>query len=173
MENKKPSYFIEPATGAHSKLIDCLAIKAPLFKSDNNIAGVQGISISMENISFNQVLEKFIYACQEFKLALEPSKMILLIRQIMQSNNCKKQWDKETRLFDYGKVKFTFREAQCLHFFLNHYSAEKTANEIFISRKTVEFHLANIKQKLNCCDVKELTNLAIDYGFIDLMFMKF
>lgn len=170
---KMPTYFMEPSKGANNKLIDCLTVKAPFFRSNNAIAGVQGIGISLENTSFNQVLQRFIAACQKFNLALAPAKMIQVITQIVQTNNCKKQWDREGKLFDYGKVSFSIREAQCLHYFLNHYSAEKTSKEIFISKKTVEFHLANIKNKLGCSNAKELTNLAIDYGFIDLMFMKF
>lgn len=173
VKNKKPTYYIEPAQGANNILIDCLAIKAPLFRTNNQIAGMQCISISLDNIPFNQVLQKFIGACQTFKLALEPIKMIQIITQIMQTNNCKKQWDKPGKLFDYGKVRFTVREAQCLHYFLNHYTAEKTSQEICISKKTVEFHLANIKNKLGCFNAKEITNKAIDFGFIDLMFMKF
>lgn len=99
-------------------------------------------------------------------------KMMQIVTQIINTNNCKKQWDKERKLFDYGKVIFSLREAQCLHYFFNHYPAEKTFKEIFISKKTVEFHLAKIKQKLNCVDTSELTNLAIDHGFIDLMFIQ-
>lgn len=173
VKHKQSFYFIEPAKGANNKIIDCLAIKAPLYTEENTIAGIQGISISLENIPFNKVLEKFIDGSKKFNLELEPSKMIQIITQVIKTNNCKKQWDKESKLFDYGKICFSFREAQCLHYFFNHYSAEKTSREIFISKKTVEFHLANIKQKLNCFNTTELTNLAIDYGFIDLMFMPF
>ena len=170
---QKSFYFPEPVKGANNEITDCLTIKAPLFTEDNIIAGVQGLIISLENISFNKFMLKFIDAAKKFNLEIDPSKMIQIITQIININNCKKQWDKKSKLFDYGKVIFSFREAQCLHYFFNHYSAEKTSQEICISKKTVEFHLAKIKQKLNCFNTTEFTNLAIDYGFIDLMFMKF
>jgi DNA-binding CsgD family transcriptional regulator len=172
-KHKKSLYFIEPTLNAKNKLIDLLSIKAPLFGKGNSIIGIKGISIPIENPSFNRLLEKFIYGAQQFNLELEPLKVIQIITQIIQVNNCKKQWKNDSELFDYGKVKFSFREAQCLHYFFNNYSAEKTSKEIFRSKKTVEFHLAKIKQKLNCTNSIQLTNIAIDYGFINLMFMQF
>lgn len=80
---------------------------------------------------------------------------------------------KLTTTFDYGKVVFTYREAQCLHYFLHHYSAKKTGDKIYISQKTVEFHLAKIKCKLGCKESSQIIKLALQYGFIDLMFMQF
>ncbi|MBA3535033.1 MAG: helix-turn-helix transcriptional regulator [Tatlockia sp.] len=172
-KHKKSLYFIEPTLSAKNKLIDLLTIKAPLFGKVNSIIGIKGISIPIENPSFDCLLKKFINGAQQFHLKLDPLEVIQIITQIIQVNNCKQQWKKNCELFDYGKVKFTLREAQCLHYFFNHYSAEKTSKELFISKKTVESHLAKIKKKLNCINSIQLTNLAIDYGFINLMFMQF
>lgn len=83
------------------------------------------------------------------------------------------QYPGKEQFFDYGRVVFSYREAQCLHYFLHHYSAQKTSEKVFISKKTVEFHLSRIKEKLSCHDSSQITKLAVDYGFIDLLFMKF
>lgn len=58
-------------------------------------------------------------------------------------------------------------------FVLKHYLQGKTAKEIasltFVTSKAVEFHLANIKMKLNCYRRSEIYQVAIKEGLFELL----
>jgi trans-aconitate methyltransferase/DNA-binding CsgD family transcriptional regulator len=72
--------------------------------------------------------------------------------------------------YQFDHLSFTKKEA----FVLKHFLQGKTAKEIAIlstiTAKTVEFHLARIKEKLNCYRRSEIYQSAINYGFINLIF---
>lgn len=69
-----------------------------------------------------------------------------------------------------GQVKFTHREIDVLKHYLKGNSAKEIALLISISAKAVEFHLANIKEKLNCSRRSEIYQAALSSGFIHLIF---
>lgn len=99
--------------------------------------------------------------------------VLRVVTKAMQLNKSSKPLKHEKTAFIYGNMNFTLREAQCLHYLLNNYSARKTADKLNISHKTVEFHISKIKNKINCHNITQITNKAIEEGFIDIMFMKF
>lgn len=68
------------------------------------------------------------------------------------------------------QAKFTRREIDVLKYYLKGNSAKEIASLIFISAKAVEFHLANIKEKLNCSRRSEIYQAALTSGFIHLIF---
>ncbi|MBA3537800.1 MAG: PAS domain-containing protein [Tatlockia sp.] len=127
-----------------------LSSKEPLRDKENNIIGIIGISLDITE------QKKIGHEFHHAKLPAEAANQL-----------------KPSKFFNYGKVVFSYREAQCLHYFLNHYSAQKASEKLFISPKTVESHLVKIKKKLNCYDTSQISKLAIEHGFIELMFMKF
>lgn len=172
-KKQKTQFFIEPARNAKNELIPLLSIKAPLSLFSHSISGIIGANISLNQIAYQDILLQLITIAEKLHLNLNAQKMIQISTQAYQFNQAYNQWQHKAKLFEYEKVTFSFREAQCLHYFFNHYSAEKTAEKLRISKKTVEFHLAKIKEKLNCHNRSELTNYAVDYGFIDLMFISF
>lgn len=51
---------------------------------------------------------------------------------------------------DYSKYYLTAKERRCLYWLYRGKSAEMTSQILNVSRKTVERHIANIKQKYNC-----------------------
>ncbi|MBA3537802.1 MAG: response regulator transcription factor [Tatlockia sp.] len=169
----KPFCFIEPTLLEDNSILNLVSIKAPLLSVDNRIAGIFGVSNGLENKSLNEILQRLLAISEIVKLQLDLGPMISLMTQIMKIKELQNIWKKNRPLFDYGQVIFNFREAQCLHYFLNHYSAQKTSEKLFISPKTVESHLVKIKKKLNCYDTSQISKLAIEHGFIELMFMKF
>ncbi len=84
---------------------------------------------------------------------------------------CQKPDEKSETKTDFHQLyRFTIRE----QFVLKHYLQGKSAKEISsiapVSAKTVEFHLANIKKKLNCVRRSDLYKCALKSGFIDLVF---
>jgi DNA-binding CsgD family transcriptional regulator len=81
--------------------------------------------------------------------------------------------DKKKLEFIYKDVRFTRREAQLIGLLLRGHSAESTANELKLSKRTIEFYMSLLKEKLDCHRKHELINKAFEMGFIDLMFMKF
>lgn len=173
IKNNKTYYLLEPALNDKNELIRLFAIKAPLSKFSSDIPGLVSVNMSLDNLTFKLILSQFLEITEKLKLDVDPGSIIRLITHVMQLKKAHSQWKHNKELFDYGTIRFTFREAQCLHFFLNNYSAEKTSKQLHISRKTVECHIARIKVKLQCKDRTEITNKAIDDGFIELMFMKF
>lgn len=173
LNNGKPFVFIEPTRLANNQILYLLSVKSPLITKHGTVTGTFGVSISVEEKTFNEFFQEMLTITRALKLILEPELIVRFITQTMHLYASQKEAKLENRLFDYGHVVFSFREAQCLHYFLNHYSAQKTSEKLFISQKTVEFHLAKIKEKLNCYATSQITQLAVDYGFIDLMFMGF
>lgn len=168
--NKRTFCCIEPVPTPNS--LHCLSIKSPILSSSNHVLGVKGVSIPVIPFSTNELMGKFVFVAELLGLPLNSQLIIKIMSQIgvLEQESVKTRTGKQS--FDYAHVTFTLREAQCLHYLLNNYSANETAKKLFISRKTVEFHLANIKLKLDC-DTKTLSQKAMEYGFIELMFMKF
>ncbi|MCS5711604.1 methyltransferase domain-containing protein [Candidatus Berkiella aquae] len=72
--------------------------------------------------------------------------------------------------YQYGAIEFSQREAQVIKHFLNGKAAKEIGALLDISAKTVEFHLASIKEKCHCRKRSELFQIAIMEGFIHLMF---
>ena len=76
----------------------------------------------------------------------------------------------EDDVYHYQNITFTKREASVLKYLLLGKTSKETSDLIHISAKTVEFHLANIKEKLGLKLRSELFQAAISYGYIHLMF---
>lgn len=78
----------------------------------------------------------------------------------------------DDRIFQYGSILFSEREAQVLKYFLQGYAAKEIGAILVISPKTVEFHLASIKEKAHCRKRSDIFKAALAEGFISLMFDK-
>ena len=64
----------------------------------------------------------------------------------------------------YGLTK---REQEVLQFIYRGYSNQKIANKLFISKRTVEFHRSNLKEKTGAINDIELLHFAIKTNLID------
>lgn len=60
------------------------------------------------------------------------------------------------------------RESVCLFYLVRGKSAQDIANILHISKRTVEKHIENIKDKLNCKKKSEVIEKAIECGLINL-----
>lgn len=60
----------------------------------------------------------------------------------------------------------TPRETEVLQLIAEGYSSKQIADRLFLSVRTVDFHRANISQKLNVHDIAGLTRYAIKHGLV-------
>ncbi len=60
-------------------------------------------------------------------------------------------------------VNITPREMECLQLIIKGFSAKMVANKLFLSVRTIETHLDNIKRKLNCTSKEQLIEVAFNY----------
>jgi DNA-binding CsgD family transcriptional regulator len=62
-----------------------------------------------------------------------------------------------------GQFIFTKREIECLQCLIDGMSAKETGNSLFLSPRTVETYLNNIKEKMQCRTKRRLVNLFYTY----------
>lgn len=74
---------------------------------------------------------------------------------------------------DYDNVGLSKREGQCLFYFIRGKTVPEIANLLFISKRTAEHHITNIKQKLNCHGKSEIIEKAIDLGLVSFIPSEF
>jgi DNA-binding CsgD family transcriptional regulator len=65
--------------------------------------------------------------------------------------------------------KLSKREMEILFFLLRGKSASQIADALFLSKRTVENHLANMKQKLHCQKKSDLVEYGINKGFMSII----
>jgi len=167
----KYQIFLEPARKASGQISSLLCIKAPLNQFIENTSGIAGATVPL-SLPCEAILKWTLKIFELLRLQFDYQALMKIITNAMKFENLQTQWKHNREFLNYGTISLTLREAQCLHYFFHNYSAEKTSENLCISKKTVEFHLAKIKEKLNCTS-SEIVNKAIDEGFIELMFMKF
>lgn len=73
-----------------------------------------------------------------------------------------------TRSFD-PSLKLTAKESICLFYTLQNFTAKKVANIMAISSKTVEQHLANIRNKWDCNNKQDLLDTANMLGCFNVI----
>lgn len=56
----------------------------------------------------------------------------------------------------YPNIYFSFRQAQCMAYFIKGYSNSEVAKILNISPGTVNYHVSNMKAKLDCKSKMEL-----------------
>lgn len=63
-----------------------------------------------------------------------------------------------------NKEKFTTRERDCMKYLVFGYSCKRIAAELHLSSRTVEHHVENIKEKLNCTNKQQLIDTLLILG---------
>jgi len=130
-----------------------LCHKSPIYNDKRKIIGIAGIGVELTFQNYKNIVSVLAFAglkIEDFRIPIS----------------------KKSSAFVYGNIGFSKREAQIISFLLRGYSAESTAHELHLSRRTIEFHLTRLKNKLECRNKHELVNKAFKLSFIDLMFMK-
>ena len=130
-----------------------LCQKVPLYNEKGKITGVGGIGLELTRNNYKNIIPLLAFA------GLNIENFIATLH--------KKNPD-----FVYGKIDLSKRQAQIISLLLRGYSAELTAKELKLSKRTIESYLIRLKEKLECKNKYELINKAFELGFIDLMFMR-
>lgn len=124
-----------------------LAIKFPLFDSAKKIIGSFGLGIDISARKLNIATDIL-------------SKLNCL--QLPTTNN---ELQQILRSSEIDGIHLSNRETLCLYYTIHGKTAKEIAKELSISYRTVEIHLAHIKEKLNCHSKSELIDKALSSGF--------
>ncbi len=130
-----------------------LCHKMPLYNEKNKIIGIGGVGIELTRHSYKNIVS-------------------LLTFSGLNIENFTKQPTQKNPDFVYANIDLSKRQAQIISFLLRGFSAKLMAKELNLSKRTIEFYLTRLKDKLECKNKHELVNKAFELGFIDLMFMK-
>ena len=68
-----------------------------------------------------------------------------------------------------NNIYFSYREAQCMAYFMKGYSNQAVANLLKISSNTVNAYLANMKSKLGCNSKISLIAKVCQTSFMDYL----
>lgn len=115
-----------------------LTLKAPLYK-DGEMIGLYGISMDLFDLSFAGLNYFFRLMGNFFD---------------MKANSFIGKLDE-------NRPHLTPRESQCLSYYLQGFSAQQIANQLTLSRRTIEFYISKIKTKLSAQRQQELITKAI------------
>jgi DNA-binding CsgD family transcriptional regulator len=72
-------------------------------------------------------------------------------------------------------IYFTPREAECVAYVIQGYTHPQAAQELKLSKRTVEFYIKNVRRKLNCRNKEELIKIVNSSDFsriVDKMVKK-
>ena len=83
---------------------------------------------------------------------------------------CEKPLIADDAPYHHTNIIFTPHEIKVLKHFLQGKTAKEIGRALSTSAKTSEFHLANIRKKLNCHRRSDIYQAALNEGFIDLLF---
>lgn len=128
--------------------------KTPLYNDKRKVIGVGGVGFELTFENYKNIYSTLGLAGLHF------------------SNFMTQDQSKQTE-YIYKNISFTKRQAQIISFWLQGYSAKVTANKLNLTKRTIEFYLTRIKEKLECKNKQELIKKSFELGFIDLMFIKF
>lgn len=60
---------------------------------------------------------------------------------------------------------FTTREVSCIRLLLSGYSYQNMANKLYLSNRTIEYHIDKLKNRLNCKNKQQLIQKLLQMGF--------
>ena len=118
-----------------------LSIKTPMKNSNNNTVGVCGITFEARD---DFCLNTIISVISQLNVGTQITPMGLVVNHTLMKQ--------EFNLL-------TPREKECIKYLRLRLSSKEVARKLNISYKTVERHIENIKQKLNCRRRYEIFNL--------------
>jgi len=69
----------------------------------------------------------------------------------------------------YPNLHLTNRQSECLFHLIRGRSAKEIARVLKLSVRTVESHIEDIKNKMDCCHKSEIVEKAIEKGFVEII----
>ncbi|MFN7097400.1 MAG: helix-turn-helix transcriptional regulator [Gammaproteobacteria bacterium] len=141
--------FIETTRiGTDSKIVEAICTKTPIHDENNNICGIFWSSTPLLQPNQQNIINSIhhslfpVYGQQEQRLQVATSDL---------------------------KHGLTTRELEVLFHTLHGKSAKAIAQRLKISPRTVEVHLANIKNKFACHTKQQLIDCAINEGYLKII----
>lgn len=90
------------------------------------------------------------------------------IKTLLKEINALKESNSPTRTFNYPQTPLTKRELEVLHQIKRGLTNEQIGKELFISERTVKFHITSILSKLNATNRTEAVDVAMKRGLLGL-----
>lgn len=85
------------------------------------------------------------------------------------------QTDKQKQFFyeivnsDNNTLKFTPRELECVFYFTHGFTGSYIASRMKLSKRTVEYYLDNIKQKVGCINKNDALEKLVYLGYLNIL----
>lgn len=118
--------------------------KQPYYDEQHNIIGVEGLSLFVSPVFATTLIEKL---------------------ELLRGGRSPESF----MIFNQSPAGLSDRQSECFYFYLKGRSAREISKLLKISVRTVEKHIENIKIKLKCSTRSELTEYAIDQGFMQVV----
>lgn len=148
----KSIIFLHPMQMFNSQQIIILTQKSPVYDESQKIVGVNGtVSVVATLECFQNILKlnQYDYSVTGKNKNYDPIQYEL-------SN-------------DFSQFDLSKRETICLFYLIRGKTAKEIAEIIYLSKRTVEKHIDNIRLKLHCNTKSEIIAKAIDAGFVYLI----
>ncbi len=149
IQQQKPINLLDIHTYAYDSRKVFLTKKSPLYTQDNRLFGVLCHCREISANTFQKFSMSIASADQYFHRktkGTEQSYQIVNVDNILSK-----------------------RELECLFFLLRGKTAMQIADILFLSKRTVENHLANIKMKLGCNKKSDLFEFGIIHGYLNII----
>lgn len=143
--------FVHPAKLYTGQDILIITRKSPLYDENNTIQGIMGnitIATSPQLMQTISGLKK-----NDFELTA--------INRYEPGRYCIAELVPKTTL--------SIRECECLFYLIRGETAAEIAKRLFISKRTVEKHIVNIKHKWDCRKKSEVIEKAIELGYVSFI----
>lgn len=132
--------------------------------------GFQSINFYLSNLSLLESFKSYFHD-KASSLVNKSQENKIIIPSSMKPNFQGLEISKDKSLANENRLRLlTPREKECLCFILRGKTAKEIAGLMSISFRTVEFHIMNIKEKLNCSSRSQLIEYSIDNGYLNMSF---
>jgi len=151
IQNHQPMTLLNilPSFSDNRKTVQ-LVRKLPLSLPNSNVKGIVGYGNFIENSDFNDFLKQLMQLDVQHCTNIHQGKRSYTVGHFKQANLSK-------------------QEKTCLFFVIRGQSAQQIANQMNLSKRTVESYLDHVKVKLNCYTRSEMIEKAIDLGYVHII----
>ena len=140
--NKQNNLFVEKVVGPNDNELLSVAAKYPLYNRKNELEALFVFGYAIVDpllFCFNLDSHESLINAMSGKKPLAEKYIFRLVNRI---------------------IELTIRESQCYYYLMRHLTNSEIADKLGLSTRTVEMHIENIKQKVNCTRRTQLIEIA-------------